>query len=707
MASPLSIKTNAAMNKSNPTPKKHMAFTLHQDADVDDSEDPPSSPFVENISQSENIAPIKLNASSPSPASRNGNSPLKTLKIRAVICPEINQPKDRSPRKLSSPEKRFPVKVSALTENRPIEIPDPTSSLQDVLRDNEGLTKAIQIMEDEYSEIDYEDTECGFDDTIMTHNGEAEAEGFADETAFSTFSAVPDMTMFAKIGHTPTKLAAFGQTPRINGTYTPATLRGPNIQSAASHTPRRQQANDPIDTDTTNLILDFTEQFNNFSNSARHPPHSPTKGHTVPELFNYTHNARTPSPKKPRQQQPLTYNRMSNLLDFDIPPPPTPRSMPSVTPRELETLKSALLSEISSLKASLSGKEAEVFSLKNAIGDAEKRVGETMEQVLEERSLKEQLEVEKEAWEKRGREMEMVLRNVKEEIVHCETEREDLAGRLEESEKRREAAEMMAQEAESKMAGMRAISGPASSNDNDASKDQPATSGREVEIAVEKVARELHTLYKSKHENKVAALKKSYEGRWDRKVKDLETKVDDLLRENEELRVGRDATMSAVVPRIPGPDATVVLRSQAAKDAQNAKELEARLEGLSQEMHSIKQDNTNLRSELERERIEKGELVAACDELLALQETAPSQHPSLTTGVENLRGSISRASGLRAPNFSAASAPNSHANESRIGRVDRTRSGSAQGVRPGSGLSMRSGIMSSIEKMGSYKGRTE
>ena len=48
--------------------------------------------------------------------------------------------------------------------------------------------------------------------------------------------------------------------------------------------------------------------------------------------------------------------------------------MPSITPRELESLKSNFLSEISSLKASLSGKEAEVQSLKTAVGDAEKRV---------------------------------------------------------------------------------------------------------------------------------------------------------------------------------------------------------------------------------------------------------------------------------------------------------------------------------------------
>jgi chromosome segregation ATPase len=130
--------------------------------------------------------------------------------------------------------------------------------------------------------------------------------------------------------------------------------------------------------------------------------------------------------------------------------------MPSITPRELESLKSSFLSEISGLKASLSGKEAEVQSLKAAVGDAEKRVGDSLEQVREERNLKNQLAAEKDEWEKRGREMEAILRNVKEEIVHGEREREGLEGRLEESERRREAAEMMAQEAESKMAGMKA-----------------------------------------------------------------------------------------------------------------------------------------------------------------------------------------------------------------------------------------------------------
>ncbi|KFY20255.1 hypothetical protein V493_07714, partial [Pseudogymnoascus sp. VKM F-4281 (FW-2241)] len=311
--------------------------------------------------------------------------------------------------------------------------------------------------------------------------------------------------------------------------------------------------------------------------------------------------------------------------------------MPSVTPRELEGLKSALLSEISSLKASLSGKEAEVLSLKSAIGDAEKRAGDGMEMLRDERAARSQLEAEKEAWEKRGREMEGVLRNVKEEIVHAEREREDLEGRLDECEKRREAAESMAQEAESKMAGMRAVaaqgaagaggsSSPGGEN-GAARRAAGASAAHEVEFAVEKVARELHALYKGKHETKVAALKKSYEGRWDRRVRELEAKVESLAHENDDLRLGRDATMSGVVPRLAAAssEATEELRAQAALDAQMAKELEARLEGLAHEVQSFKADNAGLRAELQQERIEKGELVAACDELLALQEAGASR----------------------------------------------------------------------------------
>jgi hypothetical protein len=144
---------------------------------------------------------------------------------------------------------------------------------------------------------------------------------------------------------------------------------------------------------------------------------------------------------------------------------------------------------------------------------------------------------------------------------------------------------------------------------------------------------------------------------------------------------------------------------------------------------SVKHDNSELRKLLDDERVEKTKLVqavdemiplvAAFDEMLANMDSTPQVVASLSPKkqappavVENLRGSISRASGLRAP-VSISGIP---AGESRIGRGgfgapaglghERTRSGSAQGIaRPGSGLGYRSGIMSSIEKMGSYKGR--
>lgn len=80
--------------------------------------------------------------------------------------------------------------------------------------------------------------------------------------------------------------------------------------------------------------------------------------------------------------------------DFEIPPAPTPRSIPTITPRELESLKSGFMSEISSLKATLSGKEAEVASLKKAVADAERRVGEALEEVRNEAARKEALEIE-------------------------------------------------------------------------------------------------------------------------------------------------------------------------------------------------------------------------------------------------------------------------------------------------------------------------
>ncbi|KFZ04363.1 hypothetical protein V502_10207, partial [Pseudogymnoascus sp. VKM F-4520 (FW-2644)] len=287
-----------------------MSTNMYQDPEADLSDGPPSSPFVANvINQSENTPPAKQDTASPSPtpASRNSvTSPLKMLKIRSIQS-DASTPSQRSPRKISSPDRRFPVKVAPLSPSpetqptpqptpqaQPRQIQETTLTINDVLRDNEGLTRAIQILEDEGSDDgsngSYADAESGFDDTALTHNGDDE--GFADETAFSAFSAVPDMTMYAQIGHTPSKSLSSRQPPNLASSYTPATLRRPMMrQEESSPTPRRDY------NDTTNII-DFTEQFNNFS-TARHSYESPLRNqstYTSTNSNSSSSSARTPSP---------------------------------------------------------------------------------------------------------------------------------------------------------------------------------------------------------------------------------------------------------------------------------------------------------------------------------------------------------------------------------------------------------------------------
>ncbi|KAL3960895.1 hypothetical protein ACCO45_006012 [Purpureocillium lilacinum] len=466
-----------------------------------------SSPFVSAVDETgapgqENVSPSKAaDARRSRIISGTELSPLKILS---------SSDQSAAPRPPQAQRGRS-VGAEAAARGRCRRTNDSLLGLEDAVMQNEGLKHAIEIFEDEQSTLEEDGEEAAVAD-------ETAAPDDTMVSTFSTFSAVPNMTMFAKLGQSPTKFSGLGgMTPRAR----------PDLSAARG---TRQPSHDDSG-NTTNLLMDFTEQM-------RFPQRSPAK------------RGNNPSPSRLAANLASTPSRpLGNLIDFDIPPMPTPRSVPSITPRELESLKSGFLSEICSLKASLSGKEAEVQSLKAAVGDAEKRVGESMEQLREERALKEHLTAEKEDWEKRGREMESVLRKVREEIVHGQQERDELEQKLDESEKRREAAEMLHQEAESKMAGMRAgkDSDKGNSSPEKAAAASPASNNnKEVEIAVERVARELHALYKSKHETKVAALKKSYESRWEKKVRELESRLEELADENDRLRIGRDATMTKV-----------------------------------------------------------------------------------------------------------------------------------------------------------------
>ena len=846
MATPLSPAPSTALNFSTP-PTSHRndkyevrTYTTHSTIEAPESEEGDSSPFMSQVKDDQENPSVARARPGSRILSGTELSPLKILQDRqqqqqhqqqqqqeqqqtspagnnirtsSIIMPPPSTP--RSPRKLFSPDKRFPIKVNAAYTPASFSASTSTSvseatpraseatshaseatpraseatprasrpsherqmSLEDVMRENEGLKHAIGIFEDEASVLEsgdgdpiadaedntigndahderpydderaYDDEHAGADDTMMS--------------TFSTFSAVPNLTMLAHMrSNSPTKLSNFGgTTPRAKADPTPS--RTPR----AGPLPNRSAQYDY--SGNTTSLMDFTEQFR--TGTYQPQPQSPSRRGNAASHSNV---AATPQ-----------RSSMVNLLDFDIPPLPTPRSIPTITPRELESLKSGFLSEISSLKASLSGKEAEVSSLKSAVGDAEKRVGECLEQLRESSGEREALAAEREGWERRGREMEAVLRKVKGEIVLGHREREELEAKLDEADKRREAAEMMAQEAESKMAGMRAgkasaeaaaAAGGSSTPDRIRSPGAAGGSNREVEIAVERVARELHALYKGKHETKVAALKKSYENRWEKKVRELEARVEELARENEELRLGRDATMTRVDPaRLMELEGE--LKADRARDAAQIRELEAEVEKLEAVAGTVRRDNADLRRMLEKERVEKGELVILAEEMMSIQQqqsfaastnaaaaaaaaapaaadaddddcdvaiaaataanastrrparTSLSSSSSTSSGARvppsparsaaggggeggSFRNSMSgRPSGLRAPG-GIPSGLGRAAGESRIGRMaqhERTRSsGSGTGggsARPGSGMGVRSGIMSSIEKMGSYR----
>ena len=72
-------------------------------------------------------------------------------------------------------------------------------------------------------------------------------------------------------------------------------------------------------------------------------------------------------------------------------------------------VKSTLQSQISSLTASLSGKEAQVESLVQAVSDAERRVGEAQEKLRDEHSAREYAEFQMVDWKNKGEEVQKPL----------------------------------------------------------------------------------------------------------------------------------------------------------------------------------------------------------------------------------------------------------------------------------------------------------
>jgi hypothetical protein len=649
--SPLSF-TNA--NRNTPTTVERKTFSIHEDTENILPQSPleiPSSPFIEDV---------------PSPT------------------------KVWSPTKQETPRSVQAKKYTSvpLTE--------------DALRENEGLTRAFET-EDSHGEAENHMSDRNIeqnlgDDTASTV---AAPSGYAgmDDTCMSAFSAAPplDMTVFAQMRQSPTRASPLSPTkasrqphyneeaptPRQCGRMTPSSVRRHHPEdSSPSPTPRRPRSSPSGD--TTNLILDFTEQFSAFDQSSsrthsRNGRSSPRKQPS--DLGSYALGRRTPSPRKHGlpPSTPSESRHLANLLDFDLPPAPTPRSVPSITARELESLKSNFLSQISSLRANLSGKEAEVSSLKNAVEDAERRVGEALEEIRDERGRREALEADKKDWEKRDKEMQSVLRNVKEEIIRVDREKDELLQKAFTTEQKLSESESRLAESESRITGLRAAS--SSTEGTTSETGTAASTDTAVEAAVTNVAKELHGLYRHKHEEKVKALKKSYEARWGRKIKELQMKVDEVSRENEDLKLGRDATMSDVIPGtlIPNKSSEREGPSNEEREATNQqlKDQASKLQILTTETTTLRTSNTALLSSLAHSRQEMAALVAATEELISLSQTPNDSHPAPEP---SSRGSFSRSisGGLRPLGVGAG--------ESRIGRG-------------GFGVGGKS-MMSNIERMG-------
>lgn len=488
----------------------------------------------------------------------------------------------------------------------------------------------------------------GFDDTIGD---------------LSSISAIPtDLTRFANLRNSPTKTGRESWSPSkqhrnsvlVNtpgATQRPLQLlsRTGSITEDEEATPRRPRGSG----DSPNDLLNFTGQ----SNVLIPPPgptprtsrRSPSGRGAFPIKVNATpsHRAQASVDRERAlggaadRHVPATpsvghANRHSvygapnglglDLLDIEFEPMATPRSIPTVTPRELETLRSELQSKISGLEATLSGKEAEVKALTRAITDAEVRAGKASEEVRSERAQREEMEHAKEDMERRSREMEDVLREVKQNAFVEEREREKLKRQVEEAERQTEDAEVRILELNASLETLRSDR----LNGTPSPAKHPSTPGGGIDIdtavknATESVARELHALYKTKHERKVADLKVSYEKRWIKQVEQLRAELKASQDEVVKLQTQKEATMSGVIPG--QGDAIMRMEGQIEELrrwnddlAAQKRVIEAESAGFKSQIETLSNETDNLRLDLQQERVEKGDLVAQVDEFLSLK----------------------------------------------------------------------------------------
>lgn len=393
-----------------------------------------------------------------------------------------------------------------------------------------------------------------------------------------------------------------------------------------------QNSHSKLPTGTPNL-LDFTTQLP--STSAKSSNQTPSRSASP--------NKTVALRKQPLPPSTPAENRFFSLLDFDSGPLATPRSIPSVTPREVETLKATFNAQIAQLKAEISGRETEVTDLRSSIAESESTraelansLKEVEARIKEERenwrSVKKELgelfeaeKTEKETLQLDAEKREIEVTKLREQLEEMARELADAKLRISEAEE--EAAVAKDEASKARKEADEAIA--ASSAEGKVLNAPVATTGN-VQAEVEKVARELHTLYKAKHETKVAALKKSYESRWEKKVTQLTTDLEAEKRKNEELAAG--------------------IVEKGADDMTNEfKFSDAAEKELRDELAKLKRELNIAMNDLDMERREKGELVGAVEELLAIQTGININEDQAAAETEVVKKKVARVSGAGLP----------------------------------------------------------
>ncbi|EXJ67980.1 uncharacterized protein A1O5_08594 [Cladophialophora psammophila CBS 110553] len=715
----------------------------------------PSTMSTTTLAQSAPIDPTNLSLpamdipiSSPAPSSQPSSprKPLSPIKYRLQDESKVDSSPPGSP---AEPTFRFNEGLTRAIDAMQKDAEAQSGSLDESII-HHALDDGVGVSaEDETPAKDESDT--------MTLTLSMDEKTIHDDTIgdLSTISAIPtDMTRFANLRDTPsqTRQEPWSPSKQLRTsviTSAPGTAQRPLRLLSASRrsissneeddaTPRRNTYFNDSPTD----LMNFTGQTNilmpppgSVQRPIRRSP-SGRKGFPIKVNPSPVHRSQASvdreraSGRSPQKQDQATFGDKAvpstpasqrhsmygattglgmDLLDIDLEPMATPRSIPTITPRELETLRSELQSRISGLEATLSGKEAEVMALKRAVTDAEVRVGKTSEELRNERASREEVEHAKEELERRSREMEEVLREVKQNIFLEEREKEKLRKQVEEAERKAEEHEVRILELQASLDTLRSERVKCTPSPEKAN--APATAGLSADIdfavkdATEKVARELHALYKSKHERKVADLKVSYEKRWIKQVEQLRMELKTSQEEVLKLQTEKEATMSGIVPgqseAISKMEGQIEeLRRWNEETNAEKKMLEAEAAGLRGQVDSLTAETESLRKEIEQERVEKGDLVAQVDLFLAMSAQQEEQRvlqqpqqPVSPPRSEDGNGRPNSASALASPNRFKTSGNSGEAKSALPGRprpvsmLQKPTAGKYSGIpAPGSGL---------------------